>query len=281
MTPDIWATYDKSMLLNAEKIPEHLQKEFVKQDRTNIKYIKNPSRQLQRQHFDNYYFRKDRINVDPDIQLEYVGKNPMALLEIKNPTEMAIEIAIKKDPYSIRGVENPDPTHVKMAIKKNPDVFNKLRNGRQPIEIQKVALDHYDSMKYGSTSYKYDRWLLRSYAPICNYDDEFVRSAYERTRIDSTFIWGLGYAFKGKRYGLTPFAAAVGLSAVNNVYKFSKYEITKDHLCEEEALKQVTSAGAAWVCNLIPSPTKWIYMAAASITPHYLKSSDETLYEKW
>lgn len=152
-------------------VDESTQKALIKEDPYEIRYIKNPSEEVQLIAVKGYGQAIEDIK-DPSeiVQLEAVKKYSFAINYIKNPSELVQLESIKEDIYLIEYIKNPSEL-VQLEVVKNYNIddedffmeimFLKIQSSLALNLLYKKVLNINHKKKIASNSnYKTDAKLI-------------------------------------------------------------------------------------------------------------------------
>jgi len=142
----------EEILLNLKSNPEYIQELvdvdeeleifIVKNNGNNIRYINNPSKEIQRQAIKNTPLSVKYIrNVDKEIGIICVKSLWNSLELINNPNEEIIEEAIKTKGWAIQFVKEPSEELQMLAVSKDYDSIKYIENPSENIQL--AAIENY------------------------------------------------------------------------------------------------------------------------------------------
>lgn len=124
------------------EVDEKLRLFIVKNNGNNIKYIKNPSREVQKQAITNTPLCVKYIeNVDEEVGIICVKSLWNSLELINNPSEKIVKEAIKTKGWAIQFVENPNEELQLLAVNKDYDAVKYIENPSEKIQL--AAIENY------------------------------------------------------------------------------------------------------------------------------------------
>ena len=123
-------------------VDEELEIFIVKNNGNNIRYINNPSKEIQRQAIKNTPLSVKYIrNVDKEIGIICVKSLWNSLELINNPNEEIIEEAIKTKGWAIQFVKEPSEELQMLAVSKDYDSIKYIENPSENIQL--AAIENY------------------------------------------------------------------------------------------------------------------------------------------
>lgn len=121
---------------------------IVKNNGTNIKYIKNPSKNVQIEAVKDTVFAIKYIeNLHEDVALMCVKSSWNALELIKEPSDNVIEEAIKTKGWAIKYITNPSEKLQLIAVGKDYDAIKYIKDPSEEVQIRAID-NYYAAIKY-------------------------------------------------------------------------------------------------------------------------------------
>jgi hypothetical protein len=80
-------------------------------------------------------------NPSEDVQIESVKNHPESIKYIKNPSEKVQMVAVKSWTYSIQYIENPTEKVKLTAVERNPNTIGIIENPSEEIQLMAVQLE--------------------------------------------------------------------------------------------------------------------------------------------
>src|SRR5471030_15166 len=131
-----------------EEGDEELEIFIVKNNGNNIKYIKNPSKEVQKQAIKNTPLSVKHIkNVDEEIGMICVKNLWNSLELINNPSEKIIQEAIKTKGWAIQFVKNPIEELQLLAVSKDYDSIKYIETPSENVQLAAIE-NYYAAIKF-------------------------------------------------------------------------------------------------------------------------------------
>lgn len=178
-----------------DNVDEEFNLFIVKNNGNNIKYIKNPSKEVQKQAVSNTPLCIKYIeDVDMEVGIMCVKSLWNSLELIKKPSKEIIEEAIRTKGWAIQYVKNPSEQLQLLAVMKDYDAIKYIENPSEKVQL--AAIENYyvaiRFIKNPSTKAKVRAIKLNGEAInyISNYDLDDIRSfIYENINVVK-YIYG-------------------------------------------------------------------------------------------
>ena len=139
---------DPSYIQEMDEIDEDLNLFLVKNNGNNIKYINNPSKEVQKEAIKNVPLSVQYIDdIDEEIGIISVKSLWNSLGLIKNPTEKIIKEAIKTKGWAIQFVENPSEELKLLAVEKDYDAIKYIKNPSEAVQLKAIS-NYYTAIRF-------------------------------------------------------------------------------------------------------------------------------------
>lgn len=129
-------------------VDEELEMFIVKNSGNNIRYINNPSKEVQRQAIKNTPLSVKHIrNLDKEIGIMCVKSLWNSLELINNPDEDIIEEAIKTKGWAIQFVKEPSEKLQLLAVSKDYDSIKYIENPSENVQLKSIE-NYYVAIRF-------------------------------------------------------------------------------------------------------------------------------------
>lgn len=130
------------------EIDEELELFIVKNNGNNIRYVKKPSKEVQRQAIMNTPLCVKYIeNIDEEVGIICVKSLWNSLELINNPSEKIIEEAIKTKGWAIQFVENPSEELQVLAVGRDYDAIKYIQNPTERVQLASIE-NYYVAIRF-------------------------------------------------------------------------------------------------------------------------------------
>ena len=133
--------YDRTLIRFMDNPSIEVQNKAIEEP-WNIEYICNPDKEIQKKVVSSYgYLIKFIEKPDEELQLIAVRQCGHYIKQIKNPTTKVQLEAIKKDKEFIRFIENPDEEVQLIAVRQDGEYISHIKNPTTKVQLEAIKQD--------------------------------------------------------------------------------------------------------------------------------------------
>lgn len=137
-----------SYIQDLNEVDEELNLFMVNNNGNNVKYIKNPSKEVQKEAIKNVPLSVQYIEkIDEEIGIISVKSLWNSLGLIKNPTEEIIKEAIKTKGWAIQFVKDPSEELQVLAVEKDYDAIKYIKNPSENVQLKAIN-NYYTAIRF-------------------------------------------------------------------------------------------------------------------------------------
>lgn len=137
-----------SYIQELNEVDEELNLFIVNNNGNNVKYIKNPSKEVQKEAIKNVPLSVQYIEkIDEEIGIISVKSLWNSLGLIKNPTEEIIKEAIKTKGWAIQFVKDPSEELQVLAVEKDYDAIKYIKNPSENVQLKAIN-NYYTAIRF-------------------------------------------------------------------------------------------------------------------------------------
>lgn len=137
-----------SYIQDLNEVDEELNLFIVNNNGNNVKYIKNPSKEVQKEAIKNVPLSVQYIEkIDEEIGIISVKSLWNSLGLIKNPTEEIIKEAIKTKGWAIQFVKDPSEELQVLAVEKDYDAIKYIKNPSENVQLKAIN-NYYTAIRF-------------------------------------------------------------------------------------------------------------------------------------
>lgn len=264
--PDLCLTYIRQIYQEHGKqsYPAGLELAAISEDGDVIRYIKNPSEQVQLAAVKKHgSFIRQIANPSEKIQLAAVSTDPGSLEYIRNPSENVKMIAVGRNPMAIKYIDNPSEEIQLVAVKKHPRSISEISFPSEKVQMAAVQGD-YKAFRYIEDPSEAVQLLVIETAP------ELIRYVHEPS--EAVQMLAISIEPNTLAHIKNP-TERVQMKAVTENQEAIQYI---DNPYEKVQLEAIADGGLRHVIRYIKNPCEKVQMEVAHYIPGALAYFDST-----